>query len=303
MQLEHLEKIVKIDEHKSFSKAAKDLFISQPSLSVAVKTLEKELGYRIFKRGSNGVEPTRKGQEILVLAKNILELQGQAKMIMNGRQKLVRSLQIALPPALAGTITPRLILKFRRLYPDVQLHIFDKPPYEIAEMMVKGLCSVGIISSELSQENEILEMLNKKNITYEVFSGSIYSRLFVNSRNPLACKDSVNIKELHDFTIISYKDNYLKTFGRQAKVITVNDFELIKKLLKENFGVAVLPEIIAINDLFIEKGIIKVIPIDDMRALGIIYLLYPNKEFLSRIESELIDILRELTIELMSEEA
>ena len=72
MRIEHLEYIVEITKYKSITQAAKHLYITQPSLSAAVSSIERELGYPLFKRTKQGVVPTAKGQLVIDDAKEII---------------------------------------------------------------------------------------------------------------------------------------------------------------------------------------------------------------------------------------
>ena len=71
MRLEQLQYVVEIDKTRSISKAAKNLYITQPSISAAISALEKELNIKIFERTKNGVDPTPEGEKIVFLAQEV----------------------------------------------------------------------------------------------------------------------------------------------------------------------------------------------------------------------------------------
>ena len=73
MTLTQLRYIIAIVDTGSMNEAAKSLFISQPSLSLAVKELEKEFGTRLFKRSNRGVSVTQEGMEFLSYARQVVE--------------------------------------------------------------------------------------------------------------------------------------------------------------------------------------------------------------------------------------
>ena len=73
MQLKHIEYFVETSNYKSFNEAAKNLFISQPSLSAAIATLEKELGFKLFTRTKHGIALSTAGNLILPEARKMLE--------------------------------------------------------------------------------------------------------------------------------------------------------------------------------------------------------------------------------------
>lgn len=71
MRLEHFLYVVEIAEHRSLSKAARNLYITQPSLSVSLQNLENELGFQVFERSHKGMVLTEKGREFYQIAKRI----------------------------------------------------------------------------------------------------------------------------------------------------------------------------------------------------------------------------------------
>lgn len=303
MRIEQLKQIIKIQEQQSISKAASDLFISQPSLSVSVNNLEDELGLKLFERSNAGVIVTEQGKEILRLAENILNLSDKMIGIMEGTKVSIRNLQMAVPASFAKAIVPGLLRQFRDLYPDVNLHIHEAPYYEIVDLMDKGIYSIGIIIYRADLENDFIRQLKEKDIAWEVILGGDCLRLslFISSKNPLAAKEWVSKSELRDMRMISYKENYSKfskDFERSFhKPVVVEDIELLKKLISNDFGFSIFPEILAYEDIYVESGMIKVIPIKELSEPSNVYILYSNKESLSFIERELLTIVNELVMD------
>lgn len=302
MRIEQFNQIMKIEEHKSLSKAANDLFISQPSLSISISHLEEELCLKIFDRSNTGVMPTEQGKEVLRLAKNVLDLTEKITGIMNGKKGLIRNLQMAIPAAFANAIVPELLLQFRGLYPEVKLHINEAPFYEIADMMDKGIYSLGVVTGRVCHEEVLLKHLQDKNITCEIIRGGnpLKYALFISSKNPLADREWVSISELHNMKMISYKDLY-SVMAKDlefsvTKPIIVEDIELLKKLISENLGFSIFPQILACNDLYAESQRIKAVPIKDFPDPANIYILYSGKDTLSFIEKELLTIVREVIL-------
>lgn len=302
MRIEQFKQIVKIQEQQSISKAAGDLFISQPSLSISVNNLEEELGLKIFERSNAGVTVTEQGKEILKLAENILDLSDKITGIMEGHHVSIRNLQLALPAAFANAMVPGLLRQFRELYPDVNLHIHETTYYEIVELMDKGIYSIGIISFGKAMEYNFFNQLKEKNIAWETIPGGEHLRLalYISSSNPLAEREWVSAADLKNMRMISYKENYArmaKDLERSlCKPVVVRDIELLKKLISDDFGFSIFPETMTVNDLYIKSGRIKAIPIQgiEVNEQANLYILYSSKESLSFIERELLAIVKEL---------
>ncbi|MCB8817840.1 LysR family transcriptional regulator [Desulfosporosinus shakirovi] len=297
MRLEQLNQILKIKEHESFSKAANDIFISQPSLSISVNNLEEELHLKIFERSNTGVVPTEQGKEVLRLAKAVLDLSEKITGIMNGK---IQNLQMGIPAAFANAIVPDLLRQFRELYPDVSLHILETPYYEILDLMDKGTCSIGVIGCVgVDHERDLHIHLQEKKLASEIVPQKASLKLFISCKNPLASRESISISEINNLRIISYKDNYEGVFRylklNKKNPIIVEDIELLSKLISEDFGCSINIDILAVNNLYIESGLIKVIPIKELSTEpSNIYILYSNHESLTSIEKELLSIVVEL---------
>jgi DNA-binding transcriptional LysR family regulator len=90
---------VEIERTRSISKAAENLFMAQPNLSKAIKELELEVGFSIFKRNSKGVVPTEKGFEFLAHAKIILEEMTHIKHLTDEENPERQSFSISIPRA------------------------------------------------------------------------------------------------------------------------------------------------------------------------------------------------------------
>ena len=116
-----------VAEEQSFTRAAVKLHISQPPLSVQIKTLEAELGVGLFERTNRGVVLTAAGQVYCEEARAILERLGQAK---TAAQRAARgqagSLSIGFVSIADFTLLPGALKRFRERYPDVELHLVEE---------------------------------------------------------------------------------------------------------------------------------------------------------------------------------
>ncbi|MGI1658959.1 MAG: LysR family transcriptional regulator [Desulfitobacterium sp.] len=302
MRIEQLEQILKIDEFRSLSKAANALFLSQPSLSVSISRLEEELGLKIFERSSIGVVPSEQGEAVLELAKYILNLNEKIKGIMVEENIPIRNLQMAVPGAFANAIVPDLLMKFHSLYPKVCLDIHEAPYYEIVESMDKGAYSIGVITCDPEGKNNLLKQLKDVDIECDIISGGQTRLLvFLSSKNPLSDREWLSSSDLKSMKMVSYKENYVQASkilkNHPNKPIIVEDIELLKKLISDDYGFSIFPEILSFNDLYISSGMIKAIPIQEFSEQWDIFILHANYELLSFIERELLTLVKELILD------
>lgn len=138
-KLEHYRVFCKVVQNKSFSKAAQDLFLSQPAVSQAVRQLEEQLGTQLLLRSSKKVELTAEGKLLYEYASSALGLLESAEHQLGGLHELkVGQLRLA-----AGDITARHLLlpaleHFHQLYPQVHLSIFNRTSMGSLELLRAG---------------------------------------------------------------------------------------------------------------------------------------------------------------------
>lgn len=107
MNLQQLEYILALDEHKSFSKAAEAKFISQPALSMMIQKLEDELDIKLFDRSKKPIEPTDAGRPIIDQARIVLrEVKKLEEINRSAKKTLEGELSIGIIPTLAPYLLP-----------------------------------------------------------------------------------------------------------------------------------------------------------------------------------------------------
>ena len=124
MNLKQLEAFVQVAEGGSFSKAAKELFLTQPTISAHVSSLEKELNVRLFIRNTKEVSLSEDGRDLYKYARQMVELEQKIEERFGSREEEERQcITIAASTIPAQYLLPKILLKFRERYPDEQLNI------------------------------------------------------------------------------------------------------------------------------------------------------------------------------------
>lgn len=123
MQLKHVEYFVETSKYKSFNEAAKNLFISQPSLSAAIATLEKELGFKLFNRTKHGIELSTAGSLILPEAKQMLTIQRHWLTLSQKLSLFNEPLKICAQELLCSTILIDIAIKLSDIYPNLEISL------------------------------------------------------------------------------------------------------------------------------------------------------------------------------------
>jgi DNA-binding transcriptional LysR family regulator len=146
MELRHLRYFVAVAEELSFRRAAERLHLAQPPLSAQIKTLESELGVRLFERSTRSVKLTPAGRLFLDEARTVLITAEQAEQrVRNAAHGLVGTLRIGvLAPAATGRLA-RILRSYRQQFPGVQFSLHEATSVEQLQRLRSGELDVGLL--------------------------------------------------------------------------------------------------------------------------------------------------------------
>ena len=148
MNFQQLEYIIAVNEHRHFAKAAAACHVAQPTLSMMIQKLEKELGIRIFNRETVPVEPTKEGREIILRSRELLLKAKQLKEYageMNNENK--GALNMGVIPTLAPYLLPLFIPSFTVAFPLLKILIREMQTSEMIAKLKTGELDVGLMST------------------------------------------------------------------------------------------------------------------------------------------------------------
>jgi LysR family hydrogen peroxide-inducible transcriptional activator len=139
MTLTELRYIVAVARERHFGRAAEACFVSQPTLSVAVKKLEEELGMPLFERGPGEVTVTPGGAQVVEQAQRVLEEASRIKEIAaSGRDPLAGTLRLGAIYTIGPYLLPKLIPILRKNAPSMQLRIQENFTHRLGEALKSG---------------------------------------------------------------------------------------------------------------------------------------------------------------------
>jgi LysR family transcriptional regulator, carnitine catabolism transcriptional activator len=134
-----------VAEHRSFTRAAEALFITPSALSIAIRELETQLGFRLFDRTTRHVVPTAYGNELLgVTRRNLKELDAAMCRLGKSATEAGRVLSIGATPLFAADVLPEAIKEFRGHHPDLRIRLFDGDRATIEPMVLSGKLDIGL---------------------------------------------------------------------------------------------------------------------------------------------------------------
>jgi|SRR5579871_516665 len=128
-----------VAQHRSFTRAAEALFITPSGLSVLVRELEAQLGFRLFDRTTRHVVLTRHGQELLAsVRRNLDELDAAMSRIGQRAQQASESLSVGAPPLVAANVVAQAIKEFHAQRPGVAVRLFDSDLTDLQQKVLAG---------------------------------------------------------------------------------------------------------------------------------------------------------------------
>ncbi len=210
MTLQQLKYAVTAADKGTMSEAAQSLFIAQPSLTNAIKDLEKELGITIFHRTNKGIIISNEGNEFLGYARQVLQQMNmiEEKYIDNDSHKQIFSVSTQ-HYSFAVSAFVDLIRTFGNKNYDFTLS--ETETYEIIEDVSNFRSEVGILY--LSHENEavISKIIEKSGLIFdELFTAKPH--IFISSHHPLAKNEVVYPQELKEYPFLSFEQGNNNSF-------------------------------------------------------------------------------------------
>ena len=226
MTLQQLKYVVKVAEKHSINEAAKDLFISQPSLSNAVMALEKEVQFAIFVRSSRGVSVTNKGAEFLGYARQVLT---QAELLESkfitssaARKRFCASSQHY---PFAANAFVELVREYGRDEYDFTLN--ETTTYEVIENVKTMFSEIGILYLSNYNESVIRKILSENNLIFtELYCAKPH--VFLYKKHPLANRPLLELTDLSGYPKISFNQGEHNSFYFSEEILS--DMETAKSI-------------------------------------------------------------------------
>lgn len=154
MNLKQLEAFVQVAEDGSFSKAAKELFLTQPTISAHISALERELNARLFVRNTKEVNLSDDGVRLYKYAKEMIGLQKKIEECFEiDRKEKHHGITIAASTIPAQYLLPKVLLKFNEKYPDEQIKIIETDSSEVVTQIVEHMVDVGFTGTVLEKKH------------------------------------------------------------------------------------------------------------------------------------------------------
>ena len=295
MNLKQLEAFVQVSESGSFSKAAKELFLTQPTISAHISSLEKELNVRLFIRNTKEVSLSDDGKDLYRYAKQITDLEKaiEERFYMDSDDGK-HFITIAASTIPAQYLLPKVLMCYRERYPKEQIKIMETDSSEVVTQVVDHMVDVGFTGTVLEKKHCKYIPFNKDELAvitpdtpeYRILKEQNRDDIDWIKRKPLILREegSGTRKEA---------EKQLKNAGISMEaldiVASIANQETIKKSVKQGMGITVLSRLAAED----EDGLL-IFPIpgaDEGRDINLVY----NKNYqMTRSADRFIRIVKEV---------
>ena len=207
MNIAHLKYVVEIANTNSISKAAENLYMNQPNLSRAIKSLEEEIGIEIFIRSSKGIRITPEGEEFIQYARKIVNQVNDLEA-MYTTKKNIQKLSVCVPRAGYMSEAISEFAKKINMNEAADIYYRESNSMRVINEVVIENSNLGIIRYRDIFEKEFIRLFQDKKLDYEVINEFSYV-LALSKDDPLAHKECIEEKELSNYIEIAHAHPYV----------------------------------------------------------------------------------------------
>lgn len=240
MTLQQLRYAVEVEKTGSITKSAANLFMSQPSLSIALRDLEGEVGVSLFERTHTGVKPTAAGEDFLLYAKSVLSQMDKLEFIFKKPEKQAVALRMA---SIRSSYASHLFWEFYRSLPadmPVSLQFKETTVTGVLDAVAKSEADLGKIAFTQNDYAQYQALIHRRRLMMEVL-WKVQTYILVPKQSPLAKLDIIPPEALSGYTRAWYKDFEDESHGPDSalfpdageRVLFVNDRASMMDLLCE----------------------------------------------------------------------
>ncbi|EFM11129.1 transcriptional regulator, LysR family [Paenibacillus curdlanolyticus YK9] len=252
MTLQQLKYILTIVSCGSISEAAKQLFISQPSLSSAVKELEQEIGVEIFVRSSKGIVLSNEGAEFLSYARQVVE---QAELL---EQRYLNKKPSKKLCSISTQHYAFSVQAFVSLLKDLNTNEYEctlreTRTHEIIEDVRNMRSEIGVLYLNDFNQKVMMKMLKESDLQFHpLFTAEPH--VFISSEHPLAAKTMLEIEDLDEFPCLAFEQGEYNSFYFSEEILSTR---ALKKKILVSDRATLFNLLIGLNGYTISSGVLN----------------------------------------------
>lgn len=296
MTLQQLKYVIEVANRGSISEAAKRLFISQPSLSNAIRDLEEELQVSIFERSNKGISLSKEGVEFLGYARQVVE---QAELLesryLNAKPSSQHFSVSTQHYAFAVNAFVSLVKQYGQ--DEYELALRETKTYEIIEDVKSMRSEIGILYLNEFNEKVINKLLLSANLKFNsLFTAKPH--IFISIHNPLAKQNIVTIEELQQYPYLSFDQGEYNSFHFSEEILSTMSH---KKSIRVHDRATLFNLLIGLNGYTISTGVLSAdlngneiipVPLDCEETIHVGWIAHKNT-MLTKLGSAYVEALKQ----------
>ena len=243
MEFSQLEAFLEAANRGSFRRAADALYLSQPSVSARVQTLENEVGVALFHRTARGVRLTDMGRTFLPFAqRSMATLRRGREVLESVRQTSAGILNMATARVIGTYVLPETLQKFQQLYPDANLHIKVGGSSDVLQMVVDEEVQLGLARFMQHPDVDALHLYDEEAVLV-VHPGHSFTKTRVAAMSQVA-QEPLIVYDPGDpgSSYFQFINRVCRDAGVTAKVeMNLDSVEAAKNMVRLGLGVSFLP--------------------------------------------------------------
>ncbi len=251
MTLTQLNYAITVANANSMNEAARSLFISQPSLSAAIKELEEEIGVELFRRTNRGISLTPEGEEFIGYARQVTEQYRLIESRYISKEKIKKKFGVSTQHyTFAVNAFVEMVKQFGM--DEYEFAIHETKTYDVIEDVKNFRSEIGILYLNDFNRKVLTKLLHEYNLEFhELLNCGIY--VYMWKGHPLAAREEIALKELDEYPCLSFEQGTYNSFYFAEEVLSTYDY---KRLIKANDRATLLNLMVGLNGYTLCSGII-----------------------------------------------
>ena len=262
-------------ENNSFTRAAKQLSLTQPAVTQHIKQLENELNVKIFNRVGNEIKPTNEGNIVIEYARRCIALYQKMQQNLTDERHHIRRLTVGVTHTAESNAVAEVLGNYSAQNPGTIITIISDTINILYDMLRNYELDIAVVDGKMQDSDINSLMLDTDSLV-----------LVVSNNNTLASKSIVTIEELKNSLILrglhpdqkrlSHLESNNMSIDDFNVILEVDNIATIKSLVRRDIGVSILSRSACLDEL--QKGKLTVLPIENLSMIREINILY-HKDF------------------------
>lgn len=251
MTLTQLRYVIEVANSSSMNEAARNLFISQPSLSSSVRDLEEEVGVELFRRTNRGISLTPAGEEFIGYARQVVEQYQLIEARYISKEQIRKKFSVSMQHySFAVNAFVEMVKQFGM--DEYEFAIHETKTYEVIEDVRNFRSEIGILYINDFNRKVLMKLFHESGLEFhEILKCGIY--VYMWKEHPLADRKLLTLEELADYPCLSFEQGNYNSFYFAEEVLSTYDY---KQFIKANDRATMHNLMVGLNGYTLCSGIL-----------------------------------------------